>query len=118
MVESFSSSALGVPGNASGEDTILTTWLAEDGYDFNTDDLVEYDFAGYKAFGIKDTRLYLINGNWHTEQTKDLLNQLGTNKLKFQSVVVYGYSFNIIDMKELDIGLHQLNSTVSLIKRY
>lgn len=118
MVDSFSSSALGVPGNASGEDTILTTWLAEDGYDFNTDDLVEYDFAGYKAFGIKDTRLYLIDGNLHPEQTKELLNQLGTNKVKFQSIVVYGYSFNVMDMKELERGLSQLNSNVNLIKRY
>ena len=118
MVDSFSSSGLGVPGNASGEDTILTTWLAEDGYDFNTDDLVEYDFAGYKAFGIKDTRLYLIDGNLHSEQTKELLNQLGTNKVKFQSIVVYGYSFNVIDMKELERGLSQLNSKVNLIKRY
>nr|WP_239461148.1 site-specific DNA-methyltransferase [Ligilactobacillus aviarius] len=118
MVESFSSSALGVPGNASGEDTILTTWLAEDGYDLNTHNLVEYDFAGYRTFGIKDTRLYLIDNNWHSEQTKELLNQLGTNKVKFQSVVVYGYSFNVMDMKELDCGLLQLNSKVELIKRY
>lgn len=118
MVDSFSSSALGVPGNASGEDTILTTWLAEDGYDFNTDDLVEYDFAGYKALGIKDTRLYLIDGNLHSEQIKELLNQLGTNKVKFQSIVVYGYSFNVMDMKELERGLSQLNSKVNLIKRY
>ena len=118
MVESFSSSALGVFGNASGEDTILTTWLAEDGYDFNTHNLVEYDFAGYKTFGIKDTRLYLIDNNWHSEQTKELLNQLGTNKVKFQSIVVYGYSFNVMDMKELDHGLLQLNSKVELIKRY
>lgn len=118
MIDSFSSSALGVPGNASGEDTILTTWLAEDGYDFNTDDLVEYNFAGYKAYGIKDTRLYLIDGNLHSEQIKELLNQLGTNKMKFQSIVVYGYSFNVMDMKELERGLSQLNSKVNLIKRY
>lgn len=118
MIDSFSSSALGVPGNASGEDTILTTWLAEDGYDFNTDDLVEYNFAGYKAYGIKDTRLYLIDGNLHSEQIKELLNQLGTNKMKFHSIVVYGYSFNVMDMKELERGLSQLNSKVNLIKRY
>ena len=85
MVESFSSLALGVPGNASGEDTILTTWLAEDDHDFNT---------------------------------KELLNQLGTNKVKFQSIVVYGCLFNVMDIKELDLGLSQLNSEVELIKRY
>lgn len=119
MVDSFSGSKLGIPkGGASGEDTILTTWLAEDGYDFNTHDLVEYDFAGYKALGIKDTRLYLIDNNWHSEQTRELLNQLGTNKVKFQSIVVYGYSFNATNMKELDLGTSQLNSEIKLIKRY
>ena len=118
MVDSFSSSKLGVPGNASGEDTILTTWLVEDGYDFNTDDLVKYDFAGYKAYGIKGARLYLIDNNFDSEQVKDLLNQLGTNKIKFQSIVVYGYSFNATNMKELELGISQLNSEIDLIKRY
>ena len=92
--------------------------MEQHGYDINTDDLVEYDFAGYKALGIKDTRLYLIDGNLHSEQIKELLNQLGTNKVKFQSIVVYGYSFNVMDMKELERGLSQLNSKVNLIKRY
>lgn len=119
MVEIFSSSALlDISGNASGEDTILTTWLVEDGYDFNTDDLVKYDFAGYKAYGIKDARLYLIDNNFGSKQIKDLLNKLGTNKVKFQSVVVYGYSFDTMSMKELELGLLQLNSEVKLIKRY
>ena len=68
--------------------------------------------------GIKDTRLYLIDNNWHSEQTRELLNQLGTNKVKFQSIVVYGYSFNATNMKELDLGTSQLNSEIKLIKRY
>lgn len=119
MVDSFSSSALlDVSGNASGEDTILTTWLVEDGYDFNTDNLVEYDFAGYKAYGIEGARLYLIDNNFGSKQIKDLLNQFGTNKVKFQSIVVYGYSFNMTDMKELELGISQLNSKINLIKRY
>lgn len=118
MVTPFSSEELGIKGNASGEDTILTTWLAQDGYTFNHEDLKEYNFDGYKAYGIEDTRLYLIDGAWSSPQTKLLVNQLGTNKLQFKSIVVYGYSFNMPDLKELELALNQLDKKVNLIKRY
>lgn len=118
MISPFSSHELQIAGNASGEDTILTTWLVQDGYGFNCEELVEYDFAGYKAYGIEDTRLYLIDGSWSTEQTEVLINQLGNGRLNFKSVVVYGYSFNMPDLKELELALTQLNTKVNLIKRY
>lgn len=118
MVTPFSSEELGIKGNASGEDTILTTWLAQDGYTFNHEDLKEYNFDGYKAYGIEDTRLYLIDGAWSSPQTELLVNQLGTNKLQFKSIVVYGYSFNMPDLKELELALNQLDKKVNLIKRY
>lgn len=118
MITPFSSNALGVLGNASGEDTILTTWLVQDGYGFNNISLNEYDFLGYKAYGVEDTRLYLINGSWTTEQTEMLVNQLGNHIVNFKSIVVYGYSFNMPDLKELELALSQLNTKVELIKRY
>src|SRR5699024_9486973 len=37
MVDSFSSRGLDVAGAATGEQTILTTWLAKDGYSFDAD---------------------------------------------------------------------------------
>lgn len=118
MITPFSSEQLGIPGNASGEDTILTTWLVQDGYGFNNISLKEYDFLGYKAYGVEDTRLYLINGSWTTEQTEMLVNQLGNHIVNFKSIVVYGYSFNMPDLKELELALSQLNTKVELIKRY
>lgn len=118
MITPFSSNALGVLGNASGEDTILTTWIAQDGYSFNNVSLKEYDFSGYKAYGIEDTRLYLINGSWTTAQTEILVNQLGNHIVNFKSIVVYGYSFNMPDLRELELALSQLNTKVELIKRY
>lgn len=35
MVDGFSSKSLGIDGDTTGEETILTTWLAKDGYSFN-----------------------------------------------------------------------------------
>jgi adenine-specific DNA-methyltransferase len=51
-------------------------------------------------------------------QTKVLLNLIGTNQLIVQTIVLYGYSFNLESIRELEIGLKQLDSKVNLIKRY
>lgn len=117
MVDSFSSSELNVDGNATGEQTILTTWLAQDGYSFEAN-IETFDFGEYKAHIVENNRLYLINEGWNQDDTKELLNQLGTHQLDLQSIVVFGYSFNIAELRELEIGLKQLDSHVNLIRRY
>ena len=117
MVDGFSSKNLGIEGDATGEETILTTWLAKDGYPFDADvQDVKFDF--YTAHKVGDNRLYLINEGWGADQTKELLNQLGTHQLEVQSVVIFGYSFNVAELRELENGLKQLDSKVTLIKRY
>lgn len=116
MVDSFSSKSLNVAGDASGEQTILTTWLAQDGYAFDTE-VEDKQFGNYHAH-LVDDRLYLINEGWSSDQTKELLNQLGKNELHLQSIVLFGYSFNIAELRELESGLKQLDSKVTLIKRY
>lgn len=117
MVEGFSSHSLDVDGDATGEETVLTTWLAKDGYSFDAD-VKEVKFGNYSAHKVEDNRLYLINEGWGAEQTKKLLNQIGTHQLEIQSVVIFGYSFNIAELRELETGLKQLDSKVTLIKRY
>ncbi|MGY0244849.1 site-specific DNA-methyltransferase, partial [Limosilactobacillus fermentum] len=117
MVDGFSSKSLGIDGDATGEETILTTWLAKDGYPFDTD-VEEVKFDNYTAHKVEDNRLYLINEGWGASQTKELLNQLGTHQLEVQSVVIFGYSFNVAELRELENGLKQLDSKVTLIKRY
>lgn len=117
MVNGFSSKSLGIDGNASGEETILTTWLAKDGYSFDAE-VQDVKFGNYVAHKVEDNRLYLINEGWGAGQTKELLNQLGTHQLNVQSVVIFGYSFNIAELRELENGLKQLDSKVTLIKRY
>ena len=117
MVDGFSSKILNVEGEATGEETILTTWLAKDGYSFDAD-VQDVKFGNYTAHKVEDNRLYLINEGWGAEQTKELLNQLGTHQLEVQSIVIFGYSFNVAELRELENGLKQLDSKVTLIKRY
>lgn len=117
MVDGFSSKSLGIEGDATGEETILNTWLAKDGYPFDAD-VEEVKFDNYTAHKVEDNRLYLINEGWGADRTKELLNQLGTHQLEVQSVVLFGYSFNVAELRELENGLKQLDSKVTLIKRY
>lgn len=116
MVEGFSSANLRSTGDTTGEQTILTTWLVQDGYTFATD-IQKIQFSNYDAH-LVDNCLYLINEGWGNNQTKELLNKLGTNELHLQSIVLFGYSFNIAELRELETGLKQLDSKVNLIKRY
>lgn len=116
MVESFSSNRLNVSGNASGEQTILATWLARDGFSFDLD-VQNVQFGNYRA-NLANDRLYLINEGWGKEQTKQLLNELGQNQLHIQSIVIFGYSFDYDALHTLEIGLDQLNTKVELFKRY
>lgn len=117
MIQPFSSEGLKVDGKASGADTIITTWLVSDGYKMDVE-AESIDLNGYQARYVDNSRLYLINSDWRSEQTKALLNLIGTNLLNVQTIVLYGYSFNLESIRELEIGLKQLNSKVNLLKRY
>ncbi|MBM6772935.1 site-specific DNA-methyltransferase [Ligilactobacillus agilis] len=117
MLESFSSQELGVVGNATGEQTILTTWLAKDGYPFDAD-IKKVDFAGYEASLVEDSRLYIINNGWSSESTEALLNKIGTHQITVQTIALFGYSFNVAKLRELENGLNQLDVRINLLKRY
>lgn len=117
MIQPFSSEGLKLTGNASGKDTIVTTWIVSDGYKMDVE-ILNIDLKGYQASYIDNNRLYLIDSNWGSEQTKELLNRIGTNNLSVQTIVIYGYTFNLESIRELEIGLKQLDSKVNLIKRY
>ncbi|TVV24588.1 site-specific DNA-methyltransferase [Weissella cibaria] len=117
MVTRFSAAALGVKGDAEGVDTLLATSLMEDGYDFDT--VVDtLKFGNYEAKYVDNTRIYLFESNWGPNQTKELVNLVGTNKLSIQTVVVYGYSFAMESVRELEIALNQLEINVNLQIRY
>ncbi len=101
-----------------GKDVIFTTWLVADGYKLDKE--VEIiDFEGYKAHYIDNSLLYLIDTNWNCNQTKQLLNLIGERKLNINTIVVYGYSFTLESLKELEIAVKQnFDNKIQIEKRY
>ena len=116
MLTPFSADYLGVEGGALAHETILTTWKLSDGY--AVDKKEKYlDFAGYPAIQL-DNRLYLIEQGWTEEQTKVLVNLLGRRELEVQTIILYGYSFEMTALRELELALSSLDKVVKLIKNY
>lgn len=117
MLTPFSSQALGVGGAATGFDTILSTWLVADGYRFDSD-VSSVKFGNYEAPYVENTRVYIINNGWGAENTKALVNAIGTNQLVVQTIVVYGYEIDMESLRELEQALSVLENRVNLIVRY
>jgi adenine-specific DNA-methyltransferase len=91
------------PSNTSGLETLLSTWLVDDGFPFDTP-VEKMEFAGYTAH-LAQNKLYLISPDWGARQTKDLLNRIGRNELNIQHIVVYAYSFSLESLRELEINI-------------
>lgn len=100
-----------------GEEVILTTWLAADGYKL-TDNPKTIDMAGYTAYYCDNSVLYLIKQGWGKEQTQALLNLVGKNKLNVNTIICFGYSFTLESMEELEINVKQSLNQVKVEKRY
>lgn len=117
MLTPFSSQGLGVGGAATGFDTILSTWLVADGYRFDSD-VSSVKFGNYEAPYVENTRVYIINNGWSAENTKALVNAIGTNQLVVQTIVAYGYEIDMESLRELEQALSVLENRVNLIVRY
>lgn len=117
MISAFSSEKLGVEGQAEGFDTILQTHMVSDGYKFDTS-VEMLEFAGVKLPYVNKQRIYLITNQWTAQNTKALVNAIGTNKLAVQTIVVYGYTIDMESLRELEIALNQLENKVHLLVRY
>lgn len=117
MINLFSSKSLGVPGNASGFDTILQTYMVSDNYKFDVS-IKFVDFAGIELPYVNESRIYLISNDWTSRNTKALVNAIGKNELTVQTIVVYGYTIEMESVRELEIALNQLENKVNLQIRY
>ena len=101
-----------------GLDAILATWLIDDGYDFSQPAQI-IDFAGYTAHYIDNSVLYLISQDWGAEQTKTLLNKIGKHELNINTIIVFGYSFTMESLRELEMNVkNTLDKQVLIEKRY
>jgi len=101
-----------------GIDSILQTWLIDDGYTFDQQSH-EIDFEGYKAHHIDNSILYIIKAGWDRKQTENLLNRIGRNELNINTIIVFGYSFTMESLRELKQNVkNTLNRQVSIEIRY
>ncbi len=101
-----------------GRNTLLATWLIDDGYPFDTK-VEEIVFEGYTAHyvGGDSQTLYLIDRGLTTSALKAMLNQIGQGKLIVSTIVVYPYSVEFEMMRELEIGVKMVDG-LKLKKRY
>jgi len=89
-----------------------------DGY-MLTDNVQKIEIAGYTAHYLDNSLLYIIAGGWGSEQTQALLNLVGERKLNLNTIIVFGYSFGLESMRELEISIKtSLNNEVQIEKRY
>ncbi|QBP18182.1 site-specific DNA-methyltransferase [Acetilactobacillus jinshanensis] len=115
VINSFSSKELCIPCKCNGFDTLLSTFLIDDGYNINAD--IHYvNLKGYNLPIISNEQAYILSSDWHNEQTRSLLNLIGNNNISIQTVVIFKYTVSFADVKELENGLNQLD--VRFIERF
>ncbi|MDR2099732.1 MAG: site-specific DNA-methyltransferase [Campylobacteraceae bacterium] len=103
----------------SGLDTLLATWLIDDGFTFDTH-VENIEFARYEAHYVKEAAVvYLINQGWDLDALKSLLNKIGKNELFVNTIIVYPYSFSFAHMRELKTNVKtNLDNPPTILERY
>lgn len=98
-----------------GTATILTTWLVHDNYGFiNKCEMV--DLAGYTAYWCEN-HLYLINPRLTEEAIKALVEKYNTEgTFNPQNIVLFGYSFNYVEMENLKTNVKILRDSEKNLK--
>jgi len=99
-----------------GTETILTTWLVNDGYGFNAE-VKTLDLGGYTAYYCQK-HLYLIH-EYLTQENVAALYEKYSSVADFnpENIVMFGYSFNEWSVTEmLEKNLRVLNDTEKNLK--
>lgn len=98
-----------------GINTILTTWLVNDNYGFvNKCEMV--DLVGYTAYWCEN-HLYLINPTLTEETIKALVDKYNTEGgFNPQNIVLFGYSFNYVEMENLKTNVKILRDSEKNLK--
>lgn len=119
MLQPFSATALNVDGAASGVDTLLQTWLMNDGHPFNTA-IEVIQLADYQAHYLKHAQtLYLLAPDFNAQSLKALLNQIGTHQLLVSSIILYPYSFSFTELQQLKTNIKtNLDHAPQIIERF
>lgn len=98
-----------------GTNTILTTWLIHDGYTFSNKCQM-IDLAGYAAYWCEN-HLYLINPDMEEEAVKTLIDRYNSDgSFNPQNIVMFGYSFNYVNMENLKTNVKMLRDSEKNLK--
>ena len=98
-----------------GASTVLTTWLVHDNYGFvNNCEMI--DLAGYTAYWCEN-HLYLINPELTEEAIKALIEKYNfEGGFNPQNIVLFGYSFNYVEMENLKTNVKILRDSEKNLK--
>ena len=98
-----------------GTNTILTTWLIHDGYTF-TNNCQMINLAGYTAYWCEN-HLYLIEPEMDENAIKALIDRYNSDGgFNPQNIVVFGYSFNFVNMENLKTNVKILRDSEKNLK--
>lgn len=100
-----------------GHDTVLATWMAEDGHGL-TAPAQQVALREYRL-DVSGDSAYIISPGLTSEDVVELVRQLENGELEVSRVVVFGYSVTFGVMHELKKNLSVLKSgrTVSVVER-
>lgn len=98
-----------------GTATVLTTWLVHDNYGFvNNCEMIA--LAGYTAYWCEN-HLYLINPGLSEDAIKALVEKYNTEgAFNPQNIVLFGYSFNYVEMENLKTNVKILRDSEKNLK--
>lgn len=98
-----------------GANTILTTWLVHDGYGFNNA-MEMVDLAGYTSYWCHN-HLYFINPGMNEDAIKTLIEKYNSQgSFNPQNIVLFGYSFNYVEMENLKTNVKMLRDSEKNLK--
>lgn len=105
-------------GDIPGRETILSTWLNEDGYGLCTKaEKIKLNNYNADLFGGS---LYIIDEGITSKDTMELIRKIENNELLISRVVVYPYSLPFNQSHELKKNIANLrqNKNITVIERY
>lgn len=103
--------------DATGSDTILNTWLINDGYKFDVQ-VETIELIDNNVHYVEDGALVYIIDNFTQEDVEALLNLIGTQKLNVKTIIVFGYSFDFATMTSLKNNVKTVLDGVRVEVRY
>ena len=104
--------------DSSGLETILTTWLNQDGYGLHAK-WEDFKLANYIAHHYSNS-LYIVNEGIESSDISRLIEMIENNELNISRIVIYTYSLPFTIINELKTNIKNLrnNKTVDIIERY